>query len=75
MDMSSTVHNCFLFQYNSPKYKSKLINKIYTKIHKTIYDTMGNQKDNFKGIFESLPGKYITEPSSGVFLDIKVKKF
>lgn len=74
MDMSSRVHNCFLFQYDSPKYKNRLINKIYTKIHKTIYDSKGNQKYNFKGLFEYLPGEYITEPSSGAFLDIRVKK-
>ena len=46
-DMCFTVHNCFLFQYDNPKYKNKLINTIYTKIHKTIYDSKGNQKKEF----------------------------
>jgi len=73
MDMSSSIHNSFLFQYNNPKYKSKLINKIY-KIHKTIYDTNGNQKEKFKEFFEFLPIKYISKPSSGVFINIRVKK-
>jgi hypothetical protein len=72
MDMSSTVHNCLLFQYDNPKYKNELIKKIYIKIHRTIYDSKGNQKDNFKNGYHEdgdLYGDYQSnnEPSSGVF--------
>ena len=74
MDMCFTVHNCFLFQYDNPKYKNKLINTIYTKIHKTIYDSEGNQKDNFKEYIEYIPENYEYKLSSGVYLDIWVKK-
>ena len=64
IDMTYTVYNALIFQYDKPKYKNKLINKIYTKIHKTIYDSKGNQKDNFKtNFFEDC-----------VYLDLRIKK-
>ena len=73
LDMTSTVHNAFLFQYNKYKYKNKLINKIYTKIHKTIYDSEGNQKDNFKAhFFKDLSGSY--EYNNSMYLYLIIKK-
>lgn len=77
MDMSSTVHNCIIFQFNNYKNKNRLINKVYTYIHKTIYDYEGNQKNNFKNDcskdwYEDYESR--NELNSGVFLNIRIKK-